>query len=55
VEKISPEDARKRLENRRARLARLIELDAPPFLIEKERELIADAIYALETGQLRQR
>ncbi len=53
--RISREDAQLRYDIRTARLARLIELDAPDCVIAKERQLIADAVYAMETGEVRVR
>lgn len=49
--RVSPEEARRKLAERRARLARFIEIDAPDIIIREERRMIADAIYALETGE----
>ncbi len=51
--RISPEHARLKLEERRARLVRLLELGAPEIVIAEERRMIAAAIYAVETGELR--
>lgn len=52
---IAPEEARFRLSRRRERLVRLLDLNAPDQIIEKERELISDALYELETGFYRVR
>jgi len=48
--KVSPQVARYRLAERRARLTRLTDLQAPEIIIENEKKLIANAIYELETG-----
>jgi DNA-directed RNA polymerase subunit K/omega len=48
--KVSPEVARYRLSERRARLAKFLEINAPSIIVENERRLISNAIYELETG-----
>lgn len=48
--RIDPELTRRRLAERRVRLARLLELNAPDLIVEKEKRLISRAICELETG-----
>ena len=50
--RITTEQARAKLAERRTRLARFIELDAPEVIIAEEQRMIRDAIYAVETGEL---
>lgn len=49
---VTKELARAKLEERRARLARLIELEAPELIIDAERRMVRAAVYAVETGVL---
>lgn len=51
--RITTEQARAKLAERRTRLAKLIELDAPEAIIAENQRMVRDAIYAVETGELR--
>ena len=44
------ERARWRLANRRARLERLLAIDAPDIIVDKEREMIADSVREIEAS-----
>lgn len=50
--RVTREYAMRKLEERKVRLARFLELKGPEVIIEQERRLVREAIYMLETGEL---
>lgn len=51
--RVTREYAQAKLEERQARLRRFQEIGAPAIVIEAERRLVRDAIYMLETGEMK--